>query len=115
MPYVPGMGKRETIRVPLDVDLIKEIDKLAAEFGCSRDKLVGAAIQRFVSEESPLDDFWASLPNPPPEPGLEVLDEAAEALNAFIQEGIDSAEREELIDHEDVIAELKRRRRKHAA
>ena len=114
MPYVASMGKQETIPVSLDAERVADLDRAAAVLGCSREQAIVAAVIRWLDEESP-DEQWRSLPQPPPQPGLEVLDDAAKAARAFIQEGIDSAERGELVDHEEVIAELRRRRRKDAA
>jgi predicted transcriptional regulator len=115
MPYVPAMGKQQAISVSLDSDWMASLDELAVRLGCSREQLIRTAVVRLLDEEAPMDELWKSLPEPPPQEGLEVLDDAAKALRDVIQEGIDSAERGELVDHGDVIADLRRRRRKSAA
>jgi predicted transcriptional regulator len=53
MPYVPGMGKQQRIAVSLDVDEVADLDRIAAELGCSREELIEAAIHHFVDEQDP--------------------------------------------------------------
>jgi predicted transcriptional regulator len=109
------MRKQQTISVSLDSDDIAALDRIASKLGISLEKAIATALLRFVDEESPMEESWRSCPAPPSPEGLEALDHAAAALRSFIQGGIDSVDRGELADHEEVIAELKRRRRKHAA
>nr|WP_294167728.1 hypothetical protein [uncultured Sphingomonas sp.] len=103
------MSKRPSLTVTLTAQTLGDLDEVAREWGCTPEQVALTAIYRLINEEAPSDEVYKTLPAPPPEPELEVLDDAAEALRAFIQEGVDSAERGELIPHDEVIAELRRR------
>ena len=47
------MGKQQPIEVSLDVDQIADLDRVAAELGCSREELIETAIHRIVDEQDP--------------------------------------------------------------
>lgn len=103
------MSEALALSVAIDPALHAELVEVADRWKVDLDHVVATALHRLVNDEAVPDPLWASLPLPPPEPGLEVLDEAADALRAFVQKGIDSANNEPLIKHEDVMAELARR------
>jgi hypothetical protein len=45
------MGKRETIQVPLDAEMIADFDRIAADLGCSRQELLETAVHRIVDDQ----------------------------------------------------------------
>jgi hypothetical protein len=107
--YAQTMSEGLALSVAIDPVLHAELVELAARWKVDLDHVVATALHRIVNEEAVPDPMLASLPVPPPESGLEVLDDAAEALRKFIQVGIDSLENEPTVDHEDLMAELLRR------
>jgi predicted transcriptional regulator len=48
-----AMGKQQRIEVSLDADQLADVDRVAAELGCSRDELIETAIHRIVDEQDP--------------------------------------------------------------
>lgn len=109
MVYAQTMSEARTLSVAIESALHAELVELATRWKVDLDHVVATALHRLVNDEALPDPIFASLPTPPPEPGLEVLDEAARALRKFIQEGIDSAARDAVIDHDELMAELRRR------
>jgi len=107
--YARMMSEGPALSVVVDPELHAELVELAGRWNVDLDHVVTTALHRLVNDEAVPDPKLASLPIPPPEPGLEVLGDAARALRKFIQEGIDSARNEPMIDHEDLMAELLRR------
>ena len=107
--YAQTMSEGSALTVAIDPALHAELVELAGRWKVDLDHVVATALHRLVNDESVKDPMLASLPVPPPEPGLEVLDDAAQALRKFIQVGIDSLRNEPAIDHEDLMAELLRR------
>jgi len=74
------MSKTAVITARLDVETLALVDKIAKGQGRSRSWFAAQAIQRVAESEA---DFLA-----------------------FVQEGIDAAERGDVIPHEEVMAEL---------
>lgn len=81
------MNKPAAITTHVDADTLAIVEQLAAAQGCSVADFAAEAIQRVAESEA---DF-----------------------RAFIQVGIDAADRGELIPHEQVMAELEARIEKH--
>lgn len=116
------MSERLALTFAIDRETHDELCKIAARWKVDLDHVVMTALMRLVDDEAPLDASLAGLPPPPATPGLEIFDDAAAALRRFIQEGVDSADRGELVNHDDLMAELARRddaavksKKKHAA
>lgn len=103
------MTERLAINCAIDPSVHAELSEIAARWNVELDHVVATALMRFVADEAPVDETFADFPLPPPQPGLEVLDDAAAALRRFIQDGIDSIERGEFVEHDDLMAELKQR------
>ena len=104
--YAQTMSERLALSVAIDPALHAELVELAARWKVDLDHVMATALHRIVNDEALQDPIFASLPMPPPEPGLEVLDDAAQALRKFIQVGIDSLRNEPAIPHDVVMAEL---------
>ncbi|HEV7289030.1 CopG family ribbon-helix-helix protein [Sphingomonas sp.] len=83
------MSKTTVITARLEPELLAKLDALASEIDRSRAWVVAKAVQRYVEEE------------------LE--------YRAFIQAGIDSADRGELVSQEDMEAWFEARHRQAAA
>ena len=83
------MSKTSVITARLDPETLELVDKVAKSHGRSRAWFAAHAIQRVAESEA---DFLA-----------------------FVQVGIDAADRGELISHEDVTAELDAMLEKHRA
>ena len=83
-----GMSQT-AIETPIDPSLRSTLDALAAERGLSSEDYAAEALRRVVESDQ---DF-----------------------RAFIQEGIDAAERGELVPHEDVMAQLDAMMAEHRA
>ena len=83
------MSKSVVITTRVTAEVAEQLDKLALRLGRSRAWVVEQAIKRYAKEE------------------LEYL--------AFIQEGVDSADRGELISQEDMEAWFESRRHRAAA
>lgn len=83
------MSKTAVVTSRIDANLSDRLDKLATGLGRSRAWIVQQAIARYVDEES---EFWA-----------------------FVQEGVDSADRGELISQEEMEAWFESRRHRAAA
>lgn len=83
------MSKSAVITARLDEDTLALVDKIAAAQGRSRSWFAAEAIRRVAETEA---DFMA-----------------------FVQAGIDSADRGELTPHDEVFANLRERRRRRAA
>jgi predicted transcriptional regulator len=79
------MSKSAVITARLDSETLALVDRVAAAQGRSRSWVAAEAIRRMAESES---DFLA-----------------------FVQVGIDSADRGELIPHEQVMAHIRQRRR----
>jgi len=109
--YAESMSEGLALSVEIDPALHGELVELAGRWKVDLDHVVATALHRLVNDEAVSDSTLASLAVPPAEAGMEVLDEAARALHRFIQVGIDSLEHEPTIDHEDLMAELRRRDR----
>jgi predicted transcriptional regulator len=87
----------------LDGETLTDLDRLAAEFGNTREHLLATAVMRFVHEElaclpADPDDPLAALPayqDPTPEGrALDAAgDEAARAFAAYVEIGEDEADR----------------------
>ena len=88
------MSEGLALSVAIDPELHAELVELAGRWKVDVDHVVMTALHRLVNDEAAPDPIFASLPVPPPQPGLEVLDDAADALRKFIQVGIDFAENE---------------------
>lgn len=82
------MSKTSVITTRLDSNTIALVDKVAASHGRSRSWFVAEAVKRAAESEA---DFLA-----------------------FVQAGIDSADRGDLTPQEDVFANLRRRRRERS-
>jgi len=80
------MSKTAVITARLDAETLALVDKVAKAQGRSRSWFAARAIQRVAENEA---DFLA-----------------------FVQEGIDSADRGELVPHEEVFREIRARRAK---
>ncbi len=83
------MSKSSVITARIDAETLALVDKIAAAQGRTRSWFAAQAVRRMAEEE--------------------------EAFLAFIQAGIDSADRGELIPHEEVFAHLRERRARRAA
>jgi predicted transcriptional regulator len=83
------MSKTSVVTARLDVETLSELDRLAARLDRTRAWVVAKAVERYVAEE------------------LE--------FHAFIQAGIDSADRGELISQEEMEAWFEARHRQAAA
>ena len=83
------MASSVVVTTRIDEPLSAALDKLAARQGRSRASLMQRAIARYVEEESA---FWA-----------------------FVQEGIDAADRGELISQDEMEAWFESRRHRAAA
>lgn len=77
MPYAGGMGKQEKVAISLDAEQIADLDRIAAELGCSRETLIETAIHRIVDEQD----------GHPPYARLGFDSEAE--LNAYLQPALD--------------------------
>jgi len=83
------MSKTSVVTTRLDADLSDRLDTLAAALERSRAWIVSKAVERYVEEEL--------------------------AFRAFIQEGVDAADRGELISQEEMEAWVEARGRQAAA
>ena len=81
------MNKSAFITAPIDAETLALVEQLAEARGRSVEDYVAEAVQRVAESEA---DF-----------------------RAFVQVGIDAADRSELIPHEEVMAELEARMEKH--
>lgn len=81
------MNKPAFITAPIDAETLALVEQLAEAKGRSVEDYVAEAVQRVAESEA---DF-----------------------RAFVQVGIDQADRGELIPHEEVMAELEARMKKH--
>jgi predicted transcriptional regulator len=81
------MNKPAFITAPIDAETLALVEQLAQARGRSVEDYVAEAVQRVAESEA---DF-----------------------KAFVQVGIDAADRGELIPHEEVMAELEARMEKH--
>lgn len=110
----------------LDDETLALLDRLAAHFGCTRERLVTTAVTRFVDEESRI--FPGEFDHLPPyvsdDPRMIALDEAeatgADAGRALADEGGAAIKRGDFVAHEDLMAELRAldnaaRRKRNAA
>lgn len=109
MVYAQMMSEAPALSVAIDPALHADLVELAGRWKVDLDHVVATALHRLVNDEAAPDPMFASLPLPPPQPGMEVMDEAADALRKFIQVGVDSAKNDPLVDHDDLMAELLRR------
>jgi len=83
------MSKSAVITARLDEETLAKVDRVASAQGRSRSRFAAQAIREAAERE-------------------------AEFL-AFVQEGIDAADRGELIPHEEVVAEIERMIARHKA
>lgn len=83
------MANSVVVTTRIDEPLSEALDRLASRLGRSRASVVQRAIARYVEEET---EFWA-----------------------FVQEGIDAADRGELISQEEMEAWFESRRHRAAA
>jgi predicted transcriptional regulator len=83
------MSKSSVITARIDAETSALVDKIAAAQGRSRSWFAAQAVRRMAEEEA--------------------------AFLAFVQEGIDAADRGELIPHEEVFAHLRARRARRSA
>lgn len=88
--YVRLMGKVVRIGADLDESVAAELDQLAGEMHRSREELIAEAISRY------LDDAGIAPPH------VQLGFNTPEAMAAFVQEGIDSADRGELVPQAEV-------------
>lgn len=103
---------RHSLTVTVDSETLADLDRLAAEFGDTRERLLAAAVMRFVHEEwqslpADLDDPLANMPPyPDPTPEGRALDlagdEAARAFAAYIKIAEDQADRGEVFSQEEM-------------
>jgi len=99
----------------LDEGTYRDLERLAAQFSCTVEHLVTTAVMRFVSEESrALPNEVTDLPGyRDPNPLAKEVDEAerklAEAWAAYLKPAEDDIAAGRLIDHEDVMRELRER------
>lgn len=104
----------------IDAETLAGLERLAARFDCTVEHLVTTAILRFIDDESrDVPEVIANLPPYfSPDPLTRALDEAqarhAEAFRAFIQPGLDAADRGDLIPHEEVFDRIRARRGRHS-
>lgn len=104
------MDKPHLVTAPLADATLVDLDRLAAHFGCTREHLVTTAVMRFVDEESRIfpgefDDRPPYVSDDPLEQVLRAAEEKAiEAMDAFLKESIEQADRGELISQEDMEA-----------
>lgn len=87
--YIRAMSNSAVISARVDADTLALVDRVSKAHGRSRAWFAARAIQKMAERE-------------------------AEFL-AFVQEGIDSADRKELIPHEEVLDRLERKIAKHRA
>jgi predicted transcriptional regulator len=101
---------RHPLTVVVDAETLADLDRLAVEFGDTREHLLATAVMRFVREEleclpADPDDPFANLP-PSEDPTAEgraldlAGDEAARAFAAYIKIGEDQADRGEVFSQE---------------
>ena len=83
MPYALWMSKSQHVTVPLDATTSCDLDRLAAEWNCTRDHIAMTALLRFLNEET---RHWPSEFEPLP-PFVET-DPLAIALNESESEAI---------------------------
>lgn len=83
------MSKTSVVTTRLDAETIALVDKVAADQGRSRAWFIAEAVRAAAEQEA--------------------------AFLAFVQEGIDSADRGELTPQDEVFANLRRRRQQRAA
>ena len=83
------MSKTSVVTTRIDADLSNQLDALAATLDRSRAWIVSKAVERYVEEET--------------------------AFRAFIQKGVDAADRGELISQEEMEAWVEARGRQAAA
>lgn len=83
------MSKTSVVTTRLDAETIALVDKVAADQGRSRSWFIAEAVRTAAEQEA--------------------------AFLAFVQEGIDSADRGELTPQDEVFANLRRRRQQRAA
>jgi predicted transcriptional regulator len=103
---------RHSLTVTVEAEMLADIDRLAAEFGDTREHLLATAVMRFVHEElqclpADPDDPLANLPpyeDPTPEGrALDLAgDEAAHAFAAYVKIGEDQADRGEVFSQEEM-------------
>ncbi len=117
------MSNSEQVAAALDPKSLADLDKLAAEWACTREHIATTALLRFLSEETrhwptPFDQIPPPDDDEPTAVALSAAEDAYhEALEAFVQVGEDAIERGELYTHEEVMAFLRARygSRKNAA
>lgn len=118
MPYNGGMDKARIIETQIDARTFADLERLARRLDASIDHLITTAIMRFVDEEVGVFEE-ERLPGPPSfatlQPELAPLDDAAEAMHAFLRKGLDDLEAGRVIPHEDVMRELRARHRARSA
>jgi predicted transcriptional regulator len=108
MPYNSRMGKSHDLIARIDADTSADLDRLAAEWNCTREQIATTAILRFLDEETrhwptEFDDLPAYVETDPLAVALnEAEQKAAEALHAYLKVGEDAAERGELISQEEM-------------
>ncbi len=107
------MSKQQLTSEPLDEESVADLDKLAAEWGCTREHLVATAVLRFLGEKTRHwpTEFDELPPFEETDPLAIALNEAEEkardAMRAFLKVGEDAIARGDTISHEDLMAELR--------
>jgi len=115
------MSKQPLTSEALDDETVADLDKLAAERGCTREHLVATAVLRFVSEETrhwptEADDLPAYVETDPLAIALnEAEDKVREAFEAFVQPAEDDITAGRLVEHADFMREMRERYRSRDA
>jgi len=108
------MSKPEQITAELDSQAAADLDRLAAEWGCTREQIAATALLRFLNEET---RHWPSefdvpdyVETDPLTVALEGAERAAlEAFEAYIKPAEDDIAAGRLIDHDEFMREMRAR------
>ena len=121
MPYNQAMSNSEQVSAALDAASLADLDKLAAEWGCTREKIATTAVLRFLSEETrhwptEFDNLPPFVETDPLAVALnEAQDRAAEAFAAFMKPAEDDIAAGRFVEHEDFMREMRARYRSRDA
>lgn len=111
------MSNSQRVIAHLDAEAATDLDRLAQEWGCTREHIATAALLRFLNEETrhwptEFDDLPPFVETDPLAIALaESEDRATAALKAYLKPAEDDIKAGRLIDHEDVMRELRERYR----
>jgi predicted transcriptional regulator len=125
MPYNRAMSKRAKVAVEIDEETLAGLDRIAADWGVTREHVLAAAVLRFVAEElsrlprepdDPLGKLPPYVETDPLAIALnEAEDEAREAFDAYMKPAEDDIEAGRVIDHEEFVREMRERYRSRSA